>query len=149
MIKTCRILLPHDESRTMEDVAAELLATVGLTLADVSLKVPSTDSYSTETHFGNWVIVPARYLPELDALGNRVDHHSGIIEESDIDAVQIGQKVNVVYESWLAQMIPVEGKVLRKGTINGFKTVDVLKKGSRTKGWQLRAGDFGSIAAKA
>ena len=153
MIPTARILLqPAELTDTMETAAVALLAQVGLTLTDVWL---TSDAYATTTHFGNWVLVPVRDLPELANLpalpgeGARVDFRRSIIEASDIAELQEGQRVTLHHDTTFGGWRQDEGRVLRKGHRQEhghlIPYVTILAKGKRKLGWEIRAGDYAAI----
>ena len=153
MIPTARILLqPAEPTDTMETAAVALLAQVGLTLTDVWL---TSDDYATTTHFGNWVLVPVRDLPQLADLpplpgdGTRVDLHRSLIEASDIAALQEGQRVTLHHDTTFGGWRQDEGRVLRKGHRQEhghlIPYVTILAKGKRKLGWEIRAGDYAAI----
>ena len=153
MIPTARILLgPAGPDDTMETTAVALLAQVGLTLTDVWL---TSDVYATTTHFGNWVLVPVRDLPQLADLpplpgdGARVDLRRTLIEASDIAALQEGQRVTLHHDTTFGGWRQDEGRILRKGQRQEYghliPYVTILAKGKRKLGWEIRAGDYAAI----
>ena len=153
MIPTARILLqPAEPTDTMETAAVALLAQVGLTLTDVWL---TSDDYATTTHFGNWVLVPVRDLPQLANLpalpgeGARVDFRRSIIEASDIAELQEGQRVTLHHDTTFGGWRQDEGRILRTGQRQEYghliPYVTILAKGKRKLGWEIRAGDYAAI----
>ena len=154
MIKTARILLgPAGPDSTMQDAATALLAQIGLTLADIWLK---SDDYSTSTHFGNWVLVPVRDLPQLANLppmpgeGQRVDLQREIIEAADILALPIGARVSLYHEGAFGGWMEDEGRVTRTGYRQEYTQpipyVTIVAKGKRKLGWEIRTGDYARIS---
>ena len=157
MIHTLRLTLPNPplmdtfSETDMHKVADMYLATVGLTLADVTVNVPSCEDYSTHTHFGNWSITPVLDVPAIHTLN--VDYPQTIIEASDIAKLRVGQKVDLQYAGCF-------GMETGQGTIHKITTarvwfdgnwqdvpcVEILKKGTKSgKGWRIVAGDCANI----
>jgi hypothetical protein len=151
MIHTLRLNLPYSETESMEDVASRHLATVGLTLTDITVNVRSREDWSTHTHFGNWCIVPVLDVPMLHTLN--VDYPGTIIEADDLTQLHIGQKVYLQYMGTF-------GMATEQGTIHKFTTikvwdegiwcsvpcVEIFKKGTRSgKGWRVAVGDCANI----
>ena len=109
----------------------------------------------TTTHFGNWVLVPVRDLPQLADLpplpgdGARVDLHRTLIEASDIAALQEGQRVTLHHDTTFGGWRQDEGRILRKGHRQEhghlIPYVTILAKGKRKLGWEIRAGDYAAI----
>lgn len=144
MIKTCRLSIPYSETESMESMAEKELAKVGLKIDDVKIDIISKEDWSTHTHFGNWVLTPILYLSVLNSL--IVDMKGYILEDSDIERFQIGQKIRIQYTNGLAGQTFDEGTIYFKGEEFGTKFIAILKKGTKSgKGWKFYSGDCAAI----
>ena|SRR3990167_3837065 len=146
MIKTCRIDLPYDPERRMQDVARDVLSSVGLTLEQISVKSPyDWHNPSSTTHYGNWVIIPVRALPELESLNT--DMPAFILELEDIQNLKPGDHVRVQYTNGLAGQNEGTGRVSRVSLdADGYKIPFVeIQKDRSSKGWRLYVSDSAAI----
>lgn len=141
MIKIARLSIGyahHKNGNDMKAVLDEALAATGTSLNDISV---NGGSYSTKTHFGNWVLTPvldndaSRRL--ADYMGTRLDNRRSILEQPDIYKFKIGQKVMVQFISDLGFNVKSEGKV---HNIHHTGAISILQKGKRTGGWTFRPG---------
>ena len=143
MIKTARLSTKYahskDEEPDMKAVLQSHMDKCGVTMDDISLN--NGDDYQSKTHFGNWVLTPCldnESLKKLaDSMGTEIDYHDAILEQSDIDCLQVNDKVRVKFIGSFAQRVNSEGRILRK-TEN---SITILQKRKRKLGWVFRAGD--------
>ena len=139
MIKICRLSISYKkESKDMEAVLAEGMHRAGVTMDDIKVDGPD---YRNKTHFGNWVLTPVldneatRNLAEV--LGTKIDMQRRVLEASDVQAYQEGQKVNIRYQSGFGVNCEGNGKIIRKSD----NEITILKKGARSKGWTFKPWD--------
>ena len=157
MIKTCRLSIGYaklpqsivDEltaarldSNNMQTVLQTAMQKCGVTMQDIEV-VGHGDGYGDKTHYGNWVLVPVLHNAKAELLaaqlGTKLDIFENILEQADLNALQVGDKVALNFLSELCFPVAEFGTVLR---FNADKTeVTILKKGSRSKGWQKRVND--------
>jgi hypothetical protein len=141
MIKTCRLNYygkDRDNPKDMKPLFESRMASVGVSMEDISINGPT---YGTETHFGNWCIVPVlnnEAAQKIAALPDfELDYFQGILEPCDIEAFQVGDKVRINGINDFAMAYRYEGKVYAK-TVD---SITILKKGSRSKGWTFKPWD--------
>ena len=140
MKQTTRLCIPYREGAKMEEVLREGMETIQISMADIWTKG------ERETHFGNWVLVPVANNEASKTLAkhfnNDLDMFGFVLEETDLQEMKEGDRVKV----WAWGMFaPVngEGKILRFE--NDRKTVVILAKGKRTKGWKISVGDEAGV----
>jgi len=157
MIKICRLTIGYaklpqsvvDEltaarldANDMKNVLQVAMQKCSATMKDIEV-TGHGDGYGDKTHFGNWVLVPILHnaWAELLArqLSTKLDMFDNILEQSDLNALQVGDKVALNFLNELCFPVAEFGTVLR---FNEDKTeVTILKKGSKSKGWQLRVNE--------
>ena len=145
MKKICRLNITYAGSidnggKSMDDVLQAEMNKGGVTLEDI--EVHEGDSYSQNTHFGNWVLTPVldnEATAKLAArLGTTTDMHSEIIDAEDITAVNIGDRVAIRKMDAFCSQVKMEGRVVDKTK----HSIDILKKGTRSgRGWRIYAGE--------
>lgn len=145
MIKICRLSISYkEEPKDMQAVLAEAMQKAGVTMNDIKVDGPA---YENKTHFGSWGLTPVldneatSRLTEI--LGTKIDLQRQILEASDLQAYQEGQKVNIRYQSNFGFNCEGNGKIIRKSA----EGITILKKGSRSKGWNFSPWDEVTIEA--
>jgi hypothetical protein len=161
MIKVCRLSMPFNTgNKTMEEVLNEALQATNLTMDDIKFKNEFHGTDVSATHFGNWVLTPVLDNEATKKLADywntRLDMRRGILENSDIEKLTIGQKVTVRAINCLAMSTKNLGKIYKiekkraeswmfnnETEIPGYDYFDITikKKGSQTKGWRFKTGD--------
>lgn len=148
-LKIARLSIKYDPAKTQEAVLDEALAKAGLTRADIDVDFQTDgqrDDWGLKTHFGNWLLVPVldnEASAKLAAvMGTALDNHDEIFEESDLAKFKVGDKVTLAFGSEFG--FPVKGE----GTVHAIVEhgLTIKKKGSRTKGWSVRVGDWKRLA---
>ena len=139
MIKVCRLSISYGETtKDMKSVLNDALQKTGTTLAEISIDGPT---YGTKTHYGNWVLTPVLDNEETrriaQELGTKIDMQRGLLETSDIQSLNVGDKIKFRSVGEFGYCGDNEGKVIRKSD----NEVSILKKGSRSRGWVLRPWD--------
>jgi len=142
MIKTARLTIKYahleDEGSDMHAVLQAHMDKCGVTMDDISLTGKDRQS---STHFGNWVLtlcLDNEALKKLaDSMGTEIDFHDAILEQSDIDGLEIKDKVKVKFIGGFDQRVESEGRVLR---IEENKIV-IVQKNKQKYGWVWSAGN--------
>ncbi len=118
MYKTCRIAFYKDGKERMGDVVASAMSKAGITMENIQGR--------EKVHYGNWCLVPVldneaaqRLVTVLEEMGYRVtvDMPDFVLEETDLSAFKVGDKVRVQYTNGLA------GQSRGKGTVYEFRRV--------------------------
>ena len=142
MIKIARLSIKYAQDETdgldMKAVLQAEMDKCGVTMDDITIAGKDRQS---STRFGNWVLTPCldnEALKKLaDFMGTEIDFHDAILEQSDIDSLQIKDKVKVKFISDLAFRVDSEGRVLRKTE----DSITILQKRKRKMGWTFNVGD--------
>lgn len=146
MIKTIRINIPYSESESMNNVLSRKLKEFGLTMEDIKLpKIISRDSYSKESHFGNWCYVPALDTPELRKTDLILDMPQSILEKSDLESLKVGDKVKYSFANSLMIGSTQTGKVMEIKSDEQMTMITVSKGKSKVKGFRFYTGDYVTI----
>jgi hypothetical protein len=151
MIKVTRITIPFSETKSMNNVLQEKLREVGLTMEDI--KIPKSALVSpvedNSSHFGNWCYVFAVDSETLRKANLEFDMDQYLLEMSDIEKLNVGDKVKIQHTNGLAGQSFDTGKVLeiKDGEMwdKKYKQIIILKSKSRTKGYKFYAGEFARI----
>lgn len=142
MREICRLTIPYTEENGRAADMKKVLDT-GFAATGIAWKDIFTVG-ERPTHFGNWVLVPCAHNDATKKLaaywGTKIDMVETVIEESDIKAFEVGDKVKVRMFGMLG-MFEEEGKVLR---IEENQLV-ILKKRSRSKGWRIAVNDQAGV----
>ena len=146
MIKLARLTIKYahskDEGSDMHAVLQAHMDKCGVTMNDITYEGKDRQS---STHFGNWVLTPCFDNEALQKLANsmetEIDFHDAILEQSDIDCLQVNDKVAVKFIGGFGQRVESEGRVLR---IEENEIV-ILQKNKRKYGWAFSIGDRVSI----
>jgi len=139
MMNICRLSISYkEESKDMKSVLADAMQKTGVTMDQIKIVGPG---YGNNTHFGNWVLTPVldneATAKLAEVLGTKIDNRRQILEASDIQEMNEGAKVRVRYMSDFGFDCSGEGKIIRKSG----EEITILKKGSRSKGWNFRPWD--------
>ena len=142
MIKTIRINIPFSETENMHNVLESKLAEFGLTISDIELKgIKSRESYDSTSHYGNWVYIPAKDIPELRKTDLRLDMPRFILEQNDVENLKVGDRVSFQYTNGLAGQSMDTGKILEIATDYEMTRLTISRGKSRSKGYRFYTGD--------
>lgn len=146
MIKTIRINIPYSENESMNNVLSRKLKEFGLTMEDIKLpKIVSRNSYSVESHFGNWCYVPALDTPELRKTDLILDMPQSILDQSDLEGIRVGDKLVYSFANSLMMGSTLTGKVVEIKSDDKMTMITVTKGKSRSKGYRFYTGDYVTI----
>lgn len=138
-----------DPAKGMEEVLNAALERTGLTRADIDIDLqlpePHGDAWGLKTHFGNWLLTPvldneaSRKLAA--AMGTELDNFGEILTPEDLKNFKVNDKVELDFTTGFGLPVKSEGRVSEVTETY----ITIIKKGSRTKGWQPRIGDWTTL----
>ena len=101
-----------------------------------------TDTWS----FGNHCLPGVPYEKALELAKEHeltIDFERKVLEQTDIDAVNVGDRVTITKENFFAGTFTEKATVVAKRD----DEITVRKYRAQHKGWRLRVGDIGNIVA--
>lgn len=140
MIKTIRINIPYSETESMNNVLNKKLREFNLCMDDI--KIPHIASrQSLESHFGNWCYVFALDTSELRKTDLILDMPQNILEKSDLEGIEIGDRVQYSFSNSLMIGSTLTGRVFDIQSDEKMTMITISKGKSKVKGFRFYTGD--------